>query len=1110
MTESQALSTETSGENERVILIQHIAKRIHHSLELPEILAAVALEVRSYLKIDRVKIYRFDGDGSGEVIAESLAPNRLPSLQGLRFPADDIPAIARKNFLKAKVRSIVDVDRGSIVWSPGTVSDIFDAEIEGLRQVDPCHLEYLKTMGVRSSVVLPLQISKNLLETDAPERLWGLLIVHHSEVRTPNDSELQILQWIADQTSSAISQAELLRQARHQTQQQATINRVSSFLHSLQTIQLQHALSETVIALQGSGGRLYLAAAFKGSDNADIYTCGNADKISDRSFGHTIEEHPSWQQLLAEGMLAHPTPSSSVDRQIVPIAISNLYKVPLLRVLSPAFGSTRIRGLLIFPLYYRQQLLGSLTICRDEIETETLWAGYFDPNEKQTLPRQSFEVWREYKRGQALDWTQEEVELGTALAGQFAIAIQQHQLYRQINDLNGSLERVVRERTAQLQQSLNFSRVLRQISERIRSSLDLDATLQAVVREVGNLLDADRMVIYKFSPNYELEAIVEEVKGKWRSVLGVDSPPQRFSDRDIAEFLNGHVQASNEVSSDRYLTPIHRHFLQNIQVQATLIVPIRIGEKLWGLLVANECKAPRIWQDAEIKLLQQLADRVAVAINQAELYRESNIAATLATKRAFELERIAEQQRTLFRVITKIRESLELNAIFQTATTEVRQLLHADRAAIFRFAPDSNYTEGEFIAEDTKVGLDLLVGQKVCDRCFGEDFRHDYERGRMHLVSNLAESNLSDCHREFLQKFQIRAHLVVPLSKGEQLWGLLCVHQCQRIRTWHPSEVDFVQQIATHLSVALQQGFLLAQTQKQTEELARALSDLQKTQTQLIQTEKMSSLGQLVAGVAHEINNPVNFIYGNLTYLEEYAESLLDLLQFYRSLYARSTPELVEREEELEIDFLLEDLPKILASLKMGAERIRQLVLSLRNFSRLDEAERKPVDIHEGIDSTLLILQHRLKAKENKLPIEIVKKYGDLPQIECYAGQLNQVFMNILSNAIDAIEERRVAGKIVIRTAVALGDSTQDSRAVIKISDNGQGMPLAVINSIFDPFFTTKPLGKGTGLGLAISYQIIVEKHRGNLRCKSVPGEGTTFEIEIPMQNDGEEGTRES
>ncbi|MGI2909073.1 PAS domain S-box protein [Tolypothrix sp. VBCCA 56010] len=291
------------------------------------------------------------------------------------------------------------------------------------------------------------------------------------------------------------------------------------------------------------------------------------------------------------------------------------------------------------------------------------------------------------------------------------------------------------------------------------------------------------------------------------------------------------------------------------------------------------------------------------------------------------------------------------------------------------------------------------------------------------------------------------------------------------------------------------------QLKQQAEDLEKTLQELQRTQMQLIQSEKMSGLGQLVAGVAHEINNPVNFIYGNLTYANDYIEDLLKLLHLYEQHYPDPVWQIQELAEDIDLNFLIEDLHKLLKSMKVGAERIREIVLSLRTFSRMDEAQMKEVDIHEGLDSTLMILEHRIKAKPDRKAIEVIKEYGNLPLVECYAGQLNQVFMNILANAIDALEESLVnesekltTPQIRICTELISGD-----RVKISIADNGLGIPSAIKARLFDPFFTTKAIGKGTGMGLSISYQIISDRHGGSLECISQPGTGAEFAIAIPL-----------
>jgi two-component system, NtrC family, sensor kinase len=307
------------------------------------------------------------------------------------------------------------------------------------------------------------------------------------------------------------------------------------------------------------------------------------------------------------------------------------------------------------------------------------------------------------------------------------------------------------------------------------------------------------------------------------------------------------------------------------------------------------------------------------------------------------------------------------------------------------------------------------------------------------------------------------------------------------------------------------------QLRLQTQQLEVTLQELKQTQAKLLHAEKMSSLGQLVAGIAHEINNPVNFIYGNIIHVDEYIKDLLDLARLYQQHYSKPVKDIQDKIHKIDLDFLLADLPRLMSSMQMGANRISEIVLSLRNFSRLDEADIKSVNIHEGIDSTLMILQSRLKVGKDRNPIQVIKEYSELPQVECYAGQLNQVFMNLLTNAIDAVVSR-CKSEAVDREIQSQTVSQEDENVIyfapiirihteilnelyvaIRIIDNGIGMDEITRKRIFDPFFTTKPVGKGTGLGLSISYQIIVEKHGGVLECSSELGKGTEFLIHLPI-----------
>ena len=430
-------------------LLDRMVNRIRQSLELKEILAATVVEIRSFLQTDRVKVYRFHPDGSGQVIAESIDRNRLPSLLDLNFPAGDIPPASREMFVKAGQRSIVDVAGQQITLSrlehPITTADLTMGEVYRQpiadilkRPVDPCHVEYLTAMGVQSSLVVPIFHQNNL---------WGLLASHHSQPQAFSQEDLQIVQLVADQLSIAIAQSELLAQTREQVRREAMINQISSLLHSPRNMEeiLQLGLERIVRAVQGSGGRLYLMA----SDNSApvLYTCGsqtaallNGDQPS------LLEETPFWQQLMKGENQPHQT-GNYHNLQV----ISDLYQEEQLKSVAWIFGRTRIRGLLVMPLHYSQESIGCLTIFRDAIDTEINWGGYWEKDERQQLPRQSFQLWREQRNNQPPQWTREDIDLVQSLGIHLAMAVMQNRLYQvQKRNLELNAARVAAEEASRL------------------------------------------------------------------------------------------------------------------------------------------------------------------------------------------------------------------------------------------------------------------------------------------------------------------------------------------------------------------------------------------------------------------------------------------------------------------------------------------------------------------------------------------------------------------------------------------------------------------------------------------------------------------------------------
>jgi len=586
--------------------------------------------------------------------------------------------------------------------------------------------------------------------------------------------------------------------------------------------------------------------------------------------------------------------------------------------------------------------------------------------------------------------------------------------------------------------------------------------------------------------------------------------------------------------------------------------------------ITEQKHAQQLLEEAHAQLEQRVEERTAeLTANNDMLIAEirERVAAEKALRQSEnKFKQLARQETLVNQLTEQIRNSLDLSTILKTTVQQIRTLLSLDRCVFIWYRQKNAAQNCEWIWQVVAEAKHRCLPSILGDYAANPD---EFLSQKIQNLEIIREDNLAiatDINlKKIYQDWHYQSILALPIKTHSGQIGVISCGNFRRIKPWTDADVALLQAITNQLAIALFQAELYSQAQtaaqvaqEKAEELEETLEKLQKTQAQLIQSEKMSSLGQLVAGIAHEINNPVNFIFGNITFIQDYTNNLLKLLEIYQEKLSEPDAKILAFLEECDVEFIRDDLPKLLSSMQVGANRIREIVLSLRNFSRLDEANYKLVNLHEGLDNTLLILQHRLYGEDfppsyhhNGKKIQVIKNYENLPKIECFASLLNQVFMNILSNAIDALESSPMMSKhslmnhgqnsdqngaiakihsadlkselktninrdyasnsghmtqpktevnsgqiptIYISTKVQEGD-----RVVIRIRDNGPGMTESIRQRIFDPFFTTKPVGSGTGLGLSISYQIIVQRHHGNLSCVSQPGEGTELIIELPI-----------
>lgn len=708
---------------------------------------------------------------------------------------------------------------------------------------------------------------------------------------------------------------------------------------------------------------------------------------------------------------------------------------------------------------------------------------------------------------------------------------------------------------------ISFYHRVRASTTKLQKATTLQKMCEIAVQEIKQLTGFDRVMVYKFDPDNNGEVIAEAKNENLASFLNLHYPasdiPKQARQHYIyswlrlivdlnyqpVEIVPIHNPVSNlplDLSKSvlRGVSPCHIEYLRNMGVSASMSISLLKGKKLWGLIACHH----------------QSPKHVSYEVRKACEFIGQVISFEIASKKQSE---DYEYQISLKSINAKLIEYMSnekdyINGLLKYKPN-ILDVVGATGAMIK--AGEQWETIGETPQPEQLQSLTRWLQKKLHNNLYATDsLAKEYKPGAdfKEIGSGLLALSFSPTQNSYViwfrpeviqtvnwagnpsKNLEIEEDGTVRLSprKSFELWKEIVQGKSL---PWKECEIEAALELRNaiitivlknaeelaKLNAALQQSE--SREREKSQQLEFAIQEIQRTQTQLVQSEKMSSLGQLVAGIAHEINNPINFIYGNLTHATTYSENLIELLNLYVDSSLTDNPEIQEKQEEIDLDFILEDLPKLLKSMKVGAERICELVQSLKIFSRLDESDKKPVNIHDGIESTLMLVSHRLKPKTDYPGIEIIKNYSKLPAVECYPGSLNQVFMNLLTNAIESLEKRdrqrtldeikQNPSEITIRTELINNQGTpqlienneinndDDLWVRISIANNGPGLPQEMLNQTFNTIYDL-PKGeeKNNRLKLAISYQIIVEKHKGNFHYLSRSKQGTEFQIEIPLK----------